>query len=72
MAEVLRECELCLSNITRRIKAAEDEKKRSRMTSMSLGSSQQQQPDDSSSEINLSTIRPYNQRIELDPNEGKR
>ena len=71
MAEVLRECELCLSNITRRIKAAEDEKKRSRMTSMSVGSSQQQ-PDDSSSEINLSSIRPYNQRIELDPNEGKR
>jgi hypothetical protein len=74
VAEVLRECELCLTNVMRRIKAADDEKKRSKMTSMSASKSSKDRDEESKMELdddlNLSSLRPYNQRIDLDADEG--
>lgn len=70
VAEVLRECELCLTNITRRIKAADDEKKRSRMTSTAIIRKDETKADyKEDPEFNMSTIRPYNQRIDLESTE---
>ena len=74
VAEVLRECELCMTNIMRRIKAADDEKKRSKMTSMAasklaetkdIGSKESEGDDDN----DMAATRPYNQRIDLELNE---
>ena len=67
VAEVLRECEMCLLNLTRRIKAAEDEKKRNRMTSMSSEEKKDDKMDDDFNNI-MSSFE-YNQRIDLDDNE---
>ena len=90
VAEVLRECELCLANVARRIKAAEDEKKRAKMTSMKSGchfvritfkikmylfyfcttaESKAESKFDDKEDFNMSTIRPYNQRIDLETDE---
>ena len=67
VAEVLRECEMCLLNLTRRIKAAEDEKKRNRMTSMSSEEKKDDKMDDDFNNI-MSSFE-YNQRIDLDDEE---
>ena len=67
VAEVLRECEMCLLNLTRRIKAAEDEKKRNRMTSMS---SDEKKGDDMDDDFNnIMSTSEFNQRIDLEDND---
>ena len=67
VAEVLRECEMCMVNLTRRIKAAEDEKKRNRMTSMSGDEKKGDEKDDDFNNI-LPTFE-FNQRIDLNDEE---
>lgn len=71
-SDALRECELCFETLMKRIKAGEEEAKRVQMTSF-LGSSGALKSGglDLSAEIvdeqaaNLSTLRPFNQRIDL-------
>jgi coiled-coil domain-containing protein 151 len=76
VTEVLRECELCLTNIIKRYKAALDEHKRLRYTGQVSEASLQRGGvggggsgtyDDPAmeSEMDLNTTRPFNQRIEL-------
>ena len=77
VAEVLRECELVLNNVVRRIRAGDDDRKRAEMTGFSLssggaadkgkgGSSSSSSSSGPGEEItNMSTSRPFNQRINL-------
>ncbi len=64
VAEVLRESELCLNNIIRRIRAGDDERKRSEITGASKNKADTTETklDDQDT---LSITRPYNQRINL-------
>lgn len=61
VAEVLRECELCLSNVLKRYKAALEEQKRLKMFSADAAA----EDPDPESEMDLNTSRPFNQRIDL-------
>merc|ERR1711991_662183 len=66
VAEVLRECELCLSNLVRRIRAGQDEKKKSMMTSFGSRTTKElEDADEKQAELELSQSRPFNQRIDL-------
>lgn len=74
VAEVLRECELCLTNVMKRHRAALEEQKRLRMfNDPSVSSTRRDAPthgdsdDDPAleSEVDLNATRPFNQRIEL-------
>lgn len=73
VAEVLRECEVCLVQVMKRHKAALDEQRRMRMFSEGVDSSAEVNPAEES-EVDLNASRPFNQRIELslleDENEG--
>lgn len=78
VAEVLRECELCLTNILRRIKAADDEKKRSKMTSLASSKNAEakyvsgaKEEDEVDEDGDMNLMRPYNQRIDLELNEDE-
>ena len=69
VSEILRECELCLNNVIRRIRAGDDDRKRSEMTG---GGARAATADDKSvstkaamDDSNMSTTRPFNQRINL-------
>jgi hypothetical protein len=67
VAEVLRECEMCLVQVMKRYKAALDEQRRMRMFaegSTNMDSTGQVEPADES-ELDLNASRPFNQRIEL-------
>lgn len=68
VAEVLRECEMCLVQVMKRYKAALDEQRRMRMfaegSSSNMDSTGQVEPADES-ELDLNASRPFNQRIEL-------
>lgn len=72
VVDVLRESEVCLTNVYRRIKAAEDSKKRDRMTNAGYkegsieGDSVSQRSLDAEE---LTSNRPYNQRIDLNNND---
>lgn len=76
VAEVLRECELCLINIIRRIRANDDDRKRAELTGaapkMSESMSPGGHPQYANEEENVVAIRPFNQRINLslDDEEG--
>ena len=75
VAEVLRECELCLSNLVRRIRAGEDERKKAMMTSFTRtgGSSvEEEDADAAAAEIELNQSRPFNQRIDLSLDDDER
>jgi coiled-coil domain-containing protein 151 len=65
VAEVLRECELCLSNLVRRIRAGEDEKKKAKMTSFGKTTQELEEADALQAELELNQSRPFNQRIDL-------
>jgi len=75
VAEILRECELCLNNVIRRIRAGDDDRKRAEMTGGVGGakaSGTKSAADDHSistaaalDDSNMATTRPYNQRINL-------
>lgn len=67
VVEVLREAELCITNIIRRIKAGEDTKKREKMTSASyeVNGNDLTALEQLSLEESLSMSRPFNQRIDL-------
>lgn len=68
VVEVLREAELCITNLLRRIKAGEDAKKRENMTSTSYevhGKDFTGGLEELSLEESLSMSRPFNQRIDL-------
>lgn len=76
VTDVLRECENCFNQLNKRIKAAEDESKRSMITDakvLGMGSSGEDRPGTAASLANdieetagkMNTLRPYNQRIEL-------
>lgn len=76
VTDVLRECEACFTQLTKRIKAAEDETKRSQITSAKMGGGgddDESRPNTAASlarEIeetanSMNTLRPYNQRIDL-------
>ena len=72
VAEVLRECELCLNNVVRRIRAGDDDRKRAEMTGFSLNSGVSSDKRDGGKSggvgeevTNMSTTRPFNQRINL-------
>ena len=65
VAEVLRECELCLSNLIRRIRAGQDERKKAAMTSFSRPTDEEEDADAAQAELELSQSRPFNQRIDL-------
>ena len=69
VSEILRECELCLNNVVRRIRAGDDDRKRAEMSGGRGGkagagersiSIQEAYGDD-----NMATNRPFNQRITL-------
>ncbi len=66
VAEVLRECELCLNNAIRRIRAGDDERKRAEITGANknnnLADTQETKIND---QDELAISRPYNQRINL-------
>jgi hypothetical protein len=71
VAEVLRECELCLGNVIRRIRAGDDDRRRNRFANLASGGGSSAPGtgtgglgslEDSSM---MATIRPYNQRIDL-------
>jgi coiled-coil domain-containing protein 151 len=61
VAEVLRECELCLSNVLKRYKAALEEQKRLKMFTADSAA----EDPDPESEMDLNSSRPFNQRIDL-------
>lgn len=78
VAEMLRECELCLANIIKRIKAAQDEQKRRKMMAESSGPSRKgghtgagagaghsAGEEEEATELDLNSSRPFNQRIDL-------
>jgi len=68
VAEVLHECELCLANLQRRIRAAEDDRRRARMTTGLITDNGQASGGGANTladEINLNSSRPFNQRIDL-------
>jgi hypothetical protein len=70
VVEMLRECELCLANVIKRIKAAVDEQKRRKTFSQDMGSKSSKRNDsdeeeEEATELDLNTNRPFNQRIEL-------
>lgn len=68
VAEVLRECEMCLVQVMKRYKAALDEQRRMRMfsegTTGSMDTTTHVEPAEES-ELDLNASRPFNQRIEL-------
>lgn len=72
VAEVLRECELCLSNLVRRIRAGEDERKKAMMTSFSRTTAEEEDADAVQAELELSQSRPFNQRIDLSLDDDER
>ena len=73
VAEVLRECELCLSNLVRRIRAGQDEKKKSMMTSFGSRTTKElEDADEKQAELELSQSRPFNQRIDLSLDDDER
>jgi coiled-coil domain-containing protein 151 len=75
VADVLRECELCLSNLMRRIRAGEDEKKKAMMTSFTpkeTYSADDEDADAEAAELELSQSRPFNQRIDLSLDDDER
>ncbi len=68
VSEVLREGELCLTNIIRRIRANDDERKRAELTgtvSHSSGEPGDISPFKGEEDDNINSMRPYNQRINL-------
>ena len=66
VSEVLRESELCLTNIIRRIRANDDDRKRAELTgSAMLGGSPDKAAKDQGDEDDINASRPYNQRINL-------
>jgi len=73
VAEILRESELCLNNIIRRIRAGDDDRKRLEMTGVGRGDAKGSSGQDDKSnntaaaldDSNIATTRPYNQRINL-------
>lgn len=65
VVDVLKECELIISNLQRRIKAVEDERKRLRMTGGLSTDSVTSLSSSIADELNLSSSRPFNQRIDL-------
>ena len=65
VVDVLKECELVISNLQRRIKAVEDERKRLRMTGGLSTDSVTSLTSSIADELNLSSSRPFNQRIDL-------
>lgn len=74
VTDVLRECENCFSQLNKRIKAAEDEAKRAHITDAKImvSAGNDSRPDTASlaNDIEetagkMNTLRPYNQRIEL-------
>ena len=78
VAEILRECELSLNNVIRRIRAGDDDRKRAEMTGGGGRSAAPASPtaaaaDDKASvttaaaldDSNMATTRPFNQRINL-------
>ena len=67
VAEVLRECELAIFALSKRIKAGEEEKKRSNLFAVapSAGSPQADADRDFDEEAEITNSRPYNQRIAL-------
>lgn len=67
VVEVLRECELCITNIIRRIKAGDEARKREKMTSAAMDSStgDLNALEQMSLEESLSLSRPFNQRVDL-------
>lgn len=68
VAEVLRECELAMVALQKRIRAGEEEKKRSNLFAIAPATRQVGSPGsdaDADEELELSTTRPYNQRIAL-------
>jgi hypothetical protein len=73
VAEVLRECELCLGNVIRRIRAGDDDKRKNRFNNLA-GNTPGTAGSASAASLslaaleetsNMSSIRPYNQRIDL-------
>ena len=68
VSEVLREGELCLTNIIRRIRANDDERKRAELTgsvSHSSADGGDASPFKGGEDDNINSMRPYNQRINL-------
>lgn len=68
VVDVLRESELCLNNLQRRIRAAEDDRKRMRLNGVSgldQGSTTSLASSNVADELNVSAVRPFNQRIDL-------
>lgn len=70
VAEVLHECELCMANLQRRIRAAEDDRRRARMTTgLITDNNTSNAPGGGNSsladEMSLNSSRPFNQRIDL-------
>lgn len=73
VTDVLRECENCFSQLNKRIKAAEDEAKRAHITDakiMSSGGADSRPGTSLANDIEetagkMNTLRPFNQRIEL-------
>ncbi len=68
VVDVLRESELCLNNLQRRIRAAEDDRKRMRLNGVSgldQGSTTSIASSNVAEELNVSAVRPFNQRIDL-------
>lgn len=65
VVDVLKECELVISNLQRRIKAVEDERKRLRMTGGLSTDSVTSISSSIADELNIGSSRPFNQRIDL-------
>lgn len=61
-AEVLRECEMCIGNIMKRMRAAQEEQKRQRMFSHDADASTAAGEEEG---LDMSSSRPFNQRIDL-------
>ena len=77
IVEVLRESELCLNNLQRRIRAAAEDRKRMQMTG-GLGAVAEEKNSAVSpgshaalDEFQISVTRPFNQRIDLDFDENR-
>ena len=65
VVDVLKESEIIISNLQRRIKAVEDERKRLRMTGGLSTDSVASLSSSIADELNISSSRPFNQRIDL-------
>ncbi len=73
VADILRECELCFNTLNKRIKAGEDEAKRAHITEtnksgvsgdLAVATATKEHTDEAENKLNNS-LRPYNQRIDL-------